>query len=181
MRDVSGFWKNLDLHDATILISADRHLLEQNCQALQTTRDLAMSECYMCKQDSGSREATAGTGRINPADAMLGQVLTIPVHQIILSTHSVYFKTAISKFMRARADVGKSLARPLHPIIAVCEEDVEAAEGVLRCIYTQKVDSVYHTAPQLMQMMLVSKRIMCCRTGCTNCDHNHNQIYQPGV
>lgn len=85
-----------------------------------------------------------------------GQVLKIPVHQIVLSAASFYFKTLISTSIGQDAADGTRPAYPLHPIIVVCEKDVEAAQGVLQCLYTGKVESTYQTASQLMQQLLVS-------------------------
>lgn len=88
------------------------------------------------------------------------QVLTIPVHRIILSTQSGFFETAISTLVgdRAAAVNGPSSTHPLHLIIAVLvhEDDVVAAQGVLQCLYTETVESIHLTAPRLMQMLLVS-------------------------
>lgn len=85
------------------------------------------------------------------------QVLTIPVHRIVLSTGSLYFKTAITTLIGDRASPSDDcLQHPLHPIIVIFEEDVEAAQEVLHCLYTKTVDSSYSTGPQLMQILLVS-------------------------
>lgn len=84
-----------------------------------------------------------------------GQVLKIPVHQIVLCAASFYYKTLLATSIGQNAADGTSPAYPLHPIIAVCEEDVEAAQGVLQCLYTGKVEGIY-TASQLMPQLLVS-------------------------
>lgn len=82
----------------------------------------------------------------------------IPVHRIILSTGSAYFKTAICTLIGDRAAVhGQRGKQPFHPIIVVYNEDVEAARGVLQFLYTKTVDSKFTTTPQLMHVLLVNQ------------------------
>lgn len=85
------------------------------------------------------------------------QVLTVPVHRIVLTAGSDYFKTAISTLIGDRASAADgSLSRPFHPIIVVHEENVESAQGVLQYLYTKTVGNGHSTATQLMQLLLVS-------------------------
>lgn len=100
-------------------------------------------------------EGSAETSTVEPAPDH-GTVLVLPVHQLVLSTQSLYFKNAISNFISDRAAVGRNQAYPVHPIITVHEEDVVAAQSVLQCLYTGKVESIHNSASQLMQRILVS-------------------------
>lgn len=179
MADVSDFWRSTDFQDATLLLSSDRLQLERSRAALQETWNVSLSECDGCRHSPKRRKTAAdpalspsqpsedGDAHVNCFEAITGtepcaasaqnQVLTIPVHRIILTSGSDYFKTAISTLIGDSAcSTRTSLSRPIHPIIVVHEEDVDAAQGVLHYLYTQTVESVHSTAPRLMQLLLVS-------------------------
>lgn len=89
-------------------------------------------------------------------------VLKIPVHRFVLSSGSDYFDTAISTLIGESTGAlggafGSSPPHLAHPIILVHEENVEAAAAVLCYLYTEKINSVHRTAPQLLKMLLVSE------------------------
>lgn len=114
-------------------------------RGISSKRPLANAE-----RPAATSAANEGTGH--------GQLLTIPVHQTILSPQSDFFKTATLTSISGDSANGNSLAHPLHPIIVMCEVDVEAALSLLKFMYTHTVDIVDCTAPRLMQMILVSSR-----------------------
>lgn len=176
MGDVSCFWRNSEFHDATLLLGSDSLLLEHSRKALQETFDTASANTKKRKASPAARKSAKSTqdSRSTSSDspatssaaaadpAATGEVLTIPVHRIVLSTGSEYFKAAISTLVGDRAEVaGQDVTRPFHPIIVAHEEDVEAAHGVLQFIYTKALDVSGSSAPQLMQLLMVSKRNGC--------------------
>lgn len=170
MSDLTFFWNNSDFHDATLLLGSDRELLEQSREALQDSfnstkptpkkrKTIPAAKAAKSTQSKGSScsdhptESSSGAAS-TPASC----ILTIPVHRIVLSLESAYFKTAISTLIGdSTAANGRPFAHASHPIIVVHEEDVGAAQGVLQFLYTKSVDSVFSTAPQLMHLLMVSK------------------------
>lgn len=168
MSDLTFFWKNAALHDATLLLSSDRSLLEQSRIALQDTLDSTEPTSKKRKTGPAAKTPRPKRGKRSPSSQEPGPlsatasaadscVLTIPVHRIVLSSESAYFRTAIFTLIGDNpAHNVQPAARSFHPIIAVHEDDVEAAQGVLQFLYTKTLDSVSKTAPQLMRLLLVS-------------------------
>lgn len=167
MADASSFWRNSELHDATMLLSSDRLLLDHTHAALQDTlnhssanpkkrKAASLASEPSCTQGSCNQSSGAPDTDLAAASVAPGQVLSLPVHRIVLSLGSAYFKTAVSTLIgdSAAAD-GQDLARPAHPIIVVHEEDVEAAQAVLQFLYTKTLDSSFSTAQELMRMLVV--------------------------
>lgn len=100
------------------------------------------------------RSARAASSAEPAADCLNYQ---IPVHRVILSAGSAYFKTAISTLIGHRAALNvQGTVLPFYPIIVVHEQNVEAALGVLMFLYTNALDSRLSTVSELMQLLLVS-------------------------
>lgn len=179
MSDVTFFWRNARFHDATLLLSSDPLLLEQERLALSDKLDGSKQPAKKRKHTTASKPST-GAAAVSKITCIQGgsesdapaassansasqtatsgsQVLQIPVHRIVLSTGSDYFNIAISTLIGdSAASDGGDADRLSHPIIVMHEQDVESAQGVLQFLYTKTVDSQFSTAPQLMHLLLVS-------------------------
>lgn len=168
MGDVSCFWMNAEFSDAKLLLSSDAVLLELSRKALHDTLNTAAATTKKRKppaaktpaKSPGAKPRASSTSETDaaaqPASAAIPEatrVLTIPVHRIVLSTGSDYFKTAISTLIGDSA--GLDLARPFHPIIVAHEQDVEAAQRVLQFLYTKVLEAGIDCR-QLMHMLMVS-------------------------
>lgn len=189
MSNVSCFWRDPEFQDATLLLSSDPLLLEQTRAALHEALNGATDQCgcvWACMHNPKKRKInpTVDTSTaVNPSQLALqaststsnappllkpsatpaasSNILTIPVHRIILSSESAYFKTAISTLIGNRASDAANancLLSPFHPILLVHEKNICAAEGVLQFLYTKTVDSKFSTASQLMHLLLVCGR-----------------------
>lgn len=104
--------------------------------------------------DQGGPSTTAAASDKAIASTAI-HVQQIPVHRIILTTGSEYFRTAISTLVGHFPDVNGH--EPMRPIIVLLEEDMEAAHGVLQFLYTQKLDRKFSTVPQLMRLLMVGQ------------------------
>lgn len=168
MGDAGCFWMNSEFHDATLLLSSDRVLLEQHRVALQEIMNSNSSNPKKRKASpasnskrstraSSSASSSATAAAASPPAAETGRVLTLPVHRIVLSLGSAYFKTAISTLIGDSSAANRQDAGcPCHPIIVVHEQDLEAAQGVLQFLYTKTLDSTFSSAVELMNLLLVS-------------------------
>lgn len=161
MGDAGCFWMSSEFHDATILLSSDLLLLEQTRSALQETLTANPKKRKAPASKAKSTRASKSSGPPAPppppAAVATGEVLTLPVHRIVLSLGSAYFKTAISTLIGDSAAAGgRDSTRPVHPIIVVHEEDVEAAQGVLQFLYTKTLEDKFSTARDFMQLLVVS-------------------------
>lgn len=151
MIDVSSYWKNSQFQDATLLLSSDRLLLEEHRSMLQAARK---SSPY---SRDPSESLLSWSANHKAAAVGRGQVVMIPVHRIVLSNASEFFKTAISTLIGDSVNsFGEHLESSPNPIIVLLEEDTEAAQEVLHFLYTETLGLVSRTPPQLMQMLLVS-------------------------
>lgn len=187
MTDLTLFWKNPAFRDATVLLSSNREVLEQKRSALQdSSRGASTSEAAQTATGLKKRKLKAGRVDFTPtpptcctnstsaspaaassAEPAAGEVLTIPVHRLVLTSGSEYFRTAISTLIGdSETGQGEASPRGRHPIIVLHEEDVEAAQGVLEFLYTRSLASVHTTASQFMHLALVSY----------DQEHTHNNL-----
>lgn len=182
MGDASSFWRSSELHDATLLLSSDRVLLEQSRSALEKSLSISAENPKKRKASTavknpassskrGSSSSSSDPPRAAPATQETEGVLKIPVHRIVLSMGSDYFKTAIATLI-GNSTAAADGAPQCHPIIVVHESDVDAAQGVLQFLYTKTVDSSFTTALQLTRLLLVSTHHENCPS-LSNSDKTH--------
>lgn len=170
--DLHGHWMNPEFHDATLILSSDRLLLEQSRLAAHARLNGSSNSSKKRRTDSvvevaasandNSRRSMRNPSHAHAPTPATALVLTIPVHRIILSTGSEYFRTAIATVLgdsthsADRQGAACGCTQSCHPVIAVLEEDVAAAQGVLKFLYSKKLDSTSKSAPKLMRMLMVS-------------------------
>lgn len=140
MIDVSSFYRSLEFHDASLLLTSDSQPFQQGHVASSGTAARSWRASSSRKAD---RSCTAAS------DCLIEHV---PVHQLVLSAGSDYLRAAIALIKQDPVRLGQ-------PVIVLHEEDVNAAHGVLQFLYTQVLNSRFTTAPELLSVMLVSKAV----------------------